>query len=89
MARSYHWELSGPWDLEGYRSDFHNFSFGFDGVDYEADADEMVGVIVLHNTKYKYFFIKHFNLIFFYPLWIKVFSILNKFFKYWLVCIIY
>jgi enoyl-[acyl-carrier protein] reductase/trans-2-enoyl-CoA reductase (NAD+) len=32
-------------DLEGYRSDFHNlFGFGFDGVDYEADADEMVGV---------------------------------------------
>jgi enoyl-[acyl-carrier protein] reductase/trans-2-enoyl-CoA reductase (NAD+) len=30
---------------EGYRSDFHNlFGFGFDGVDYEADADEMVGV---------------------------------------------
>jgi enoyl-[acyl-carrier protein] reductase/trans-2-enoyl-CoA reductase (NAD+) len=32
-------------DLEGYRSDFHNlFGFGFDGVDYKADADEMVAV---------------------------------------------
>jgi enoyl-[acyl-carrier protein] reductase/trans-2-enoyl-CoA reductase (NAD+) len=26
-------------DLEGYRSDFHNlFGFGFDGVDYKAEA---------------------------------------------------
>jgi RNase adaptor protein for sRNA GlmZ degradation len=33
------------------------FSFGFD-VDYEADADEMVGVNILHNTKYKYLFHK-------------------------------
>jgi enoyl-[acyl-carrier protein] reductase/trans-2-enoyl-CoA reductase (NAD+) len=32
-------------DLEGYRSDFHNlFGFGFEGVDYKADANEMVGV---------------------------------------------
>ena len=30
-------------DLEGYRSDFYNlFGFGFDGVDYTADANEMV-----------------------------------------------
>ena len=30
-------------DLEGYRKDFHNlFGFGFDGVDYQADANEMV-----------------------------------------------
>jgi enoyl-[acyl-carrier protein] reductase/trans-2-enoyl-CoA reductase (NAD+) len=32
-------------DLEGYRSDFHNlFGFGFDGVDYKAEANEMVMV---------------------------------------------
>jgi enoyl-[acyl-carrier protein] reductase/trans-2-enoyl-CoA reductase (NAD+) len=32
-------------DLEGYRSDFHNlFGFGFDGVDYKADANEMVAI---------------------------------------------
>jgi enoyl-[acyl-carrier protein] reductase/trans-2-enoyl-CoA reductase (NAD+) len=31
-------------DLEGYRSDSHNFGFGFEGVDYKADANEMVGV---------------------------------------------
>ncbi|CAM3042412.1 enoyl-ACP reductase FabV [Flavobacterium frigoris] len=32
-------------DLEGYRSDFHNlFGFGFAGVDYKAEANEMVGV---------------------------------------------
>lgn len=32
-------------DLEGYRNDFHNlFGFGFDGVDYKADANEMVAV---------------------------------------------
>ncbi len=32
-------------DLEGYRSDFHNlFGFGFRGVDYKADTDEMVNV---------------------------------------------
>jgi enoyl-[acyl-carrier protein] reductase/trans-2-enoyl-CoA reductase (NAD+) len=32
-------------DLEGYRSDFYNlFGFGFDGVDYNADANEMVNV---------------------------------------------
>jgi enoyl-[acyl-carrier protein] reductase / trans-2-enoyl-CoA reductase (NAD+) len=32
-------------DLEGYRSDFHNlFGFGFEGVDYKADTNEMVGV---------------------------------------------
>ena len=30
-------------DLAGYRNDFHNlFGFGFAGVDYAADADEMV-----------------------------------------------
>ena len=32
-------------DLEGYKKDFLNlFGFGFEGVDYLADADEMVGV---------------------------------------------
>ncbi|MDG2431823.1 enoyl-ACP reductase FabV [Flavobacterium sp.] len=32
-------------DLEGYRTDFHNlFGFGFDGVDYKAEANEMVQV---------------------------------------------
>lgn len=32
-------------DLEGYRSDFHNlFGFGFDGVDYKADTNEVVDV---------------------------------------------
>ena len=32
-------------DLPGYKSDFNSlFGFGFDGVDYIADADEMVGV---------------------------------------------
>ena len=32
-------------DLEGYRKDFHNlFGFGFGGVDYEADTEELVGV---------------------------------------------
>ncbi|WP_300568229.1 enoyl-ACP reductase FabV [Flavobacterium sp.] len=32
-------------DLEGYRSDFHNlFGFGFEGVDYKADTNEMVNV---------------------------------------------
>jgi enoyl-[acyl-carrier protein] reductase/trans-2-enoyl-CoA reductase (NAD+) len=32
-------------DLEGYRSDFHNlFGFGFNGVDYKAEADRMVSV---------------------------------------------
>ena len=32
-------------DLEGYRNDFLNlFGFEFEGVDYKADADEMVGV---------------------------------------------
>jgi enoyl-[acyl-carrier protein] reductase/trans-2-enoyl-CoA reductase (NAD+) len=37
--------LSEIGDLEGYRNDFHNlFGFGFDNVDYNADADEMVGV---------------------------------------------
>jgi enoyl-[acyl-carrier protein] reductase/trans-2-enoyl-CoA reductase (NAD+) len=29
----------------GYRNDFHNlFGFGFDGVDYKAEANEMVNV---------------------------------------------
>jgi enoyl-[acyl-carrier protein] reductase/trans-2-enoyl-CoA reductase (NAD+) len=32
-------------DLPGYKQDFLNlFGFGFEGVDYLADADEMVGV---------------------------------------------
>jgi enoyl-[acyl-carrier protein] reductase / trans-2-enoyl-CoA reductase (NAD+) len=32
-------------DLQGYTSDFHNlFGFGVAGVDYEADANEMVMV---------------------------------------------
>jgi enoyl-[acyl-carrier protein] reductase/trans-2-enoyl-CoA reductase (NAD+) len=32
-------------DLNGYRSDFHNlFGFGFDGVDYQADSNEMVAI---------------------------------------------
>lgn len=37
--------LSEIGDLEGYRNDFHNlFGFGFTGVDYNADADEMVNI---------------------------------------------
>lgn len=32
-------------DLQGYRDDFYNlFGFGFDGVDYNAEANEMVNV---------------------------------------------
>ena len=32
-------------DLYGYTSDFHNlFGFGFDGVDYQADTNEMVAI---------------------------------------------
>ncbi|WP_348797214.1 enoyl-ACP reductase FabV [Flavobacterium adhaerens] len=32
-------------DLEGYRTDFYNlFGFGFDGVDYQADTNEMVAI---------------------------------------------
>ncbi|MFM9987563.1 enoyl-ACP reductase FabV [Flavobacterium sp.] len=32
-------------DLEGYRKDFHNlFGFGFEGVDYKADTDEVVNI---------------------------------------------
>ncbi len=32
-------------DLEGYRSDFHHlFGFGFDGIDYQADTNEMVPI---------------------------------------------
>ncbi|HSD07059.1 enoyl-ACP reductase FabV [Flavobacterium sp.] len=32
-------------DLEGYRSDFYNlFGFGFDGVDYKADTNEIVKI---------------------------------------------
>jgi len=32
-------------DLEGYTSDFYNlFGFGFDGVDYKADTNELVNV---------------------------------------------
>jgi enoyl-[acyl-carrier protein] reductase/trans-2-enoyl-CoA reductase (NAD+) len=38
-------------DLEGYRSDFNNlFGFGFDGVDYEADTNEMVDVSSIKST---------------------------------------
>jgi enoyl-[acyl-carrier protein] reductase/trans-2-enoyl-CoA reductase (NAD+) len=37
--------LSTIGDLEGYKKDFHNlFGFGFEGVNYEADTDEMVHV---------------------------------------------
>lgn len=32
-------------DLEGYRKNFYNlFGFGFEGVDYKADTDEMVAI---------------------------------------------
>lgn len=32
-------------DLEGYRTDFYNlFGFGFDGVDYKADTNELVAI---------------------------------------------
>ena len=32
-------------DLEGYKSDFLNlFGFGFDGIDYEADVNEVVEI---------------------------------------------
>lgn len=32
-------------DLEGYKQDFLNlFGFEFEGVDYDADADEMIGI---------------------------------------------
>ncbi|WP_281239454.1 enoyl-ACP reductase FabV [Flavobacterium praedii] len=32
-------------DLEGYRKDFNNlFGFGFEGVDYKADTDEVVAI---------------------------------------------
>jgi enoyl-[acyl-carrier protein] reductase / trans-2-enoyl-CoA reductase (NAD+) len=37
--------LSVIGDIEGYRNDFHNlFGFGFAGVDYKAEANEMVGI---------------------------------------------
>jgi enoyl-[acyl-carrier protein] reductase/trans-2-enoyl-CoA reductase (NAD+) len=37
--------LSKIGDLEGYRKDFYNlFGFGFNGVDYIADANELVGI---------------------------------------------
>ena len=37
--------LSEIGDLEGYRNDFHNlFGFGFEGVDYKSDTNEMVNV---------------------------------------------
>ena len=37
--------LSEIGDLEGYKKDFLNlFGFEFEGVDYKADADEMVGI---------------------------------------------
>ncbi len=33
-------------DLNGYTNDFHNlFGFGFDGVDYQADTNEMVDIL--------------------------------------------
>lgn len=38
-------------DLEGYRSDFHHlFGFGFEGVDYKADTNEMVDVPSIIST---------------------------------------
>ena len=37
--------LSEIGDLAGYKQDFLNlFGFGFDGVNYEVDANEMVGI---------------------------------------------
>ena len=37
--------LSEIGDLEGYRKDFYNlFGFDYPGVDYKADANEMVGI---------------------------------------------
>jgi enoyl-[acyl-carrier protein] reductase/trans-2-enoyl-CoA reductase (NAD+) len=37
--------LSEISDLEGYRKDFYNlFGFDVEGVDYKAEADEMVNV---------------------------------------------
>lgn len=37
--------LSAIGDLPGYKNDFLNlFGFGFEGVDYKADANEMVGI---------------------------------------------
>jgi enoyl-[acyl-carrier protein] reductase/trans-2-enoyl-CoA reductase (NAD+) len=37
--------LPGIGDLAGYKNDFNNlFGFGFEGVDYKAEADEMVTV---------------------------------------------
>ncbi|WP_348823299.1 enoyl-ACP reductase FabV [Flavobacterium aestuarii] len=37
--------LSEIGDLEGYRTDFYNlFGFGFDGVDYKADTNEIVTI---------------------------------------------
>ncbi|WP_310555452.1 enoyl-ACP reductase FabV [Flavobacterium sp.] len=37
--------LSEIGDLQGYRSDFHNlFGFGFQGVDYNTEVNEMVGI---------------------------------------------
>ena len=37
-------------DLKGYEQDFLNlFGFGFDGVDYAAEADEMLQVKSINN----------------------------------------
>lgn len=37
--------LSDIGDLEGYRTDFYNlFGFGFEGVDYKADTNEVVAI---------------------------------------------
>lgn len=45
--------LSEIGDLEGYRKDFyHLFGFDFDGVDYKADANEMVNVPSIASLKF-------------------------------------
>ena len=37
-------------DIEGYRNDFYNlFGFNYDGVDYEADANEMANIASINN----------------------------------------
>ena len=37
-------------DLAGYKQDFLNlFGFGFDGVDYLADTNEVVGIPSINN----------------------------------------
>ena len=43
--------LSQIGDLEGYRKDFYNlFGFDYKGVDYAADANEMVGINSIKNA---------------------------------------